>query len=62
MCVCVCVCSIQLWEQPDTSVDPSAAFTGLQRRVEKLGAKSLGSWMIECETYQSAQGVGEQVT
>ena len=45
--------SILVWKPPE-GLNPSQALDLLQKRLEKLGGKSLGTWTVDCETLQSA--------
>lgn len=49
--------SILVWKPPE-GLNPSQALDLLQKRLEKLGGKSLGTWTVDCETLQSAPTLG----
>ena len=49
-----CVHSILLWP-PLEGYNPTQAVELLQKKVELLGGKNMGSWSVECETLQSTQ-------
>jgi hypothetical protein len=47
-------CSILLWDPPE-SFNPTQAVEFLQKRLDTLGGRHLGTWTIDCETLQSTQ-------
>lgn len=49
--------SILVWKPPE-GLNPSQALDLLQKRLEKLGGKSLGTWTVDCETLQSTPALG----
>ena len=56
--VCFLRSSILLWDPPE-GLNPTQALEYLQKRLDILGGKALGTWSIDCETLQSTPQLSE---
>ena len=48
-----------MWDPPE-GCNPTQALDLLQKKVELLGGKDLGTWTIDCETLQSTQALSKE--
>jgi len=53
--------SILVWKPPE-GLNPSQALDLLQKRLEKLGGLSLGTWTVDCETLLSTPSLGTDIS